>query len=265
MNSLSELRSRPHVSVSALKSFLQCPRKHRLTYIDKVTPAFRPIALAFGTAWHDTIGHWLARSTPDAPVPKEELGEKLRLGIEAAAKADGPPVLFDNDEQNLENVADLGVRMLDAFLRDVPLPEKVLAIELPFSLNLVDPDTGEVISPPLIGAIDAVVVKRGKPTVLELKTSKRKWGADQVAYDLQLPAYRVGARHHGLGEADVELVIVTKAKTPAVQVERLREDSQGERDLAVTAASVLRAVDAGVDHPVRGWACRGCPYAQACR
>jgi hypothetical protein len=28
---------------------------------------------------------------------------------------------------------------------------------------------------------------------------------------------------------------------------------------------VLRAVDAGVDHPLRGWQCRCCQFAGACR
>ena len=27
----------------------------------------------------------------------------------------------------------------------------------------------------------------------------------------------------------------------------------------------VTAIAMGIDHPVRGWACRGCPYAHACR
>ena len=33
----------------------------------------------------------------------------------------------------------------------------------------------------------------------------------------------------------------------------------------VPFVGVLRAVDAGVAYPVRGWACRGCQYAYACK
>jgi CRISPR/Cas system-associated exonuclease Cas4 (RecB family) len=265
MKSLSELRALPHTSVSAIKTFVQCPRKYRLNYVDKVEFAFRPMALAIGTVWHDVLGHWLASSTSDATPTREDLHERLRTGIEAAVNADGAPVLFDDAEQSLDGTIDLTSRMLDAFLRDVAPPEKVLGIEVPFSLQLSDPDTGELLPVPLVGAMDAVVVENGQRMVWELKTSRQRWNSDLLAYDLQPTAYRVGAQDDGYLDVEVKLIVVTKSRTPVVQVERLTRGRQDVRDLEATAASVLRAVAAGVDHPSRGWACRGCPVAHACR
>jgi hypothetical protein len=217
-----------------------------------------------GSAWHEVLGHWLGSSSGDA-APVGELGERLRVAIEAAVNADGPPVLFDDDEQDLEGTKDLAIRMLEAFLDDVELPEKVLGIEVPFSLDLLDPDTGEMLDVPLVGAIDAIVVERGRRALWELKTSKKRWSLDQISYDLQPTAYGLCDRERGHQDVDVMLIVVTKARAPVVQVERLRRGRQDERDLQATAASVLRAVAAGVDHPIRGWACRGCPVAHACR
>jgi hypothetical protein len=157
----------------------------------------------------------------------------------------------------------LGRRMLATFIEKVPLPEKVRAVEVPFSIEIVDPDTGEIL-PPLIGAMDALVVKDGALTIWELKSGKRKWPADQLAYDLQPTAYKMGIRTYG-EEAEVELLVTTKSKTPDVQLERLVRGRQDERDLAATAASVVRGVEAGVDHPIRGWLCKGCAFAHACR
>jgi hypothetical protein len=250
--------------VSALKLFIQCPRKWRLIYFDKVEFAFRPMALAIGTVWHEVLGRWLGSAAAGSVPSRDELRELLRAGIETAVSADGPPVLFDEEEQNVEGTIELGTRMLDVFLDDVALPEKVLGIEVPFSLGLRDPDNGEPLAVPLVGAMDAVVLENGQRTVWELKTSKKRWSLDQLAYDLQPTAYRLSAQEQGR-DVPVKLIVVTKARTPLVQVERLTRGRQDERDLQATAASVLRAVAAGVDHPIRGWACRGCPVAHACR
>ena len=59
---LTELRKKPHTSISAIKTFLTCPRKFHLQYVLKLQPAFRPAALVFGSAWHETIGAWLTSS-----------------------------------------------------------------------------------------------------------------------------------------------------------------------------------------------------------
>jgi hypothetical protein len=96
--SLADLRAMPHVSVSQLKTFLSCPKKFYFQYIEKAEPAFRPVALAFGTAWHTVIGHHLTHSTRELPVPREELRDLLRRELEAEVMRDGIPVLFDDEE-----------------------------------------------------------------------------------------------------------------------------------------------------------------------
>ena len=50
-------------------------------------------------------------------------------------------MLFDDDEE-LGQCVDLGVRMLDVFLSKVPLPRRVLGVEVPFALGIADPLTG---------------------------------------------------------------------------------------------------------------------------
>ena len=62
----------------------------------------------------------------------------------------------------------------------------------------------------------------------------------------------------------VELLITTKTKTPRVQRERVVRGDVDEADLVATALSVSRAVQASVDHPIRGWPCRGCAYSTVC-
>jgi hypothetical protein len=229
--------------------------------VDRIEPSFRASALAFGSAWHSALGDYLLTSTGSEKKHLDELHDVFVVAFEEQVDSDGPPVLYDEGE-DFDGLVGLAKRMLAVFVEKVPVP-KVRAIEVPFSIDLVDPATGEVL-PPLVGAVDALVIKDGVTTVWEFKSGKRKWAADQLAYDLQPSAYKVGMRSHGIEDVELELVLTTKGKVPDVQVERLVRGRQEERDLIATAASVVRAVEAGVDHPIRGWGCRGCAYAGAC-
>jgi CRISPR/Cas system-associated exonuclease Cas4 (RecB family) len=260
---LSDLRGLPHLSVSQLKTFLQCPRKYRFQYVDRLEPAFRPIALAFGTAWHHAVGHHLSASTHERPVPVEELRAVFRDSLDVEVLQDGPPVLFDDDE-DLGQCVDLGMRMLDVFLSKVPLPKRVLGVEIPFVLEIVHPVTGEAASLPVIGALDAVVVEDDGPSVWELKTGKKKWSADQLEFDLQPTAYTMAARELGHDEVAVKLLVTTKTTKPDVQLERLVRRHGDIQELAETAIGVLQAVQTGLDLRLRGWACRSCGYAAVC-
>ncbi len=259
---LQQLRALPHLSVSQLKCFVQCPRRFKYRYIDRLEPAFRAVALAFGSAWHHTIGYALLGHSEDKESNNGELHDHLRDGLHAELRAPGPPVLFDNDEDE-GSLVDKAIQMLDVFVAEVPLPDKVFGVEVAFSIDLSDPVTGEPPTP-LIGGIDAIVQENGKPAIWELKTAKRKWSQDQLDFDLQPSAYRLGAHSLGYDDVGLELLITTKSKTPAVQRVGLVRGDADECDLVATAVGVSRAVDAGVDFPLRGWSCRGCPYGGAC-
>lgn len=266
MRTLEELRRRPHVSVSQLKSFIQCPRRYFLQYVRRIPPAHRPVALPFGSAWHEAIGTWLADSVVGDEVGRDVLKQIFAEHFERDLdQNDAAPVLFDDENDTAESAIALGHRMLDTFLTAVPLPERVLGVEVPFSMELVDPATGEVLPVPLVGAVDAIVEEQGRPVVWELKTSAKRWAVDQLEYDQQATAYTRAMRLEGYNDVSVKMLITTKTVTPLVQVEALTRSRADEHELSATAGSVLRAIEAGVSHPIRGWACRGCAWAGECR
>jgi CRISPR/Cas system-associated exonuclease Cas4 (RecB family) len=47
-----ELRQDPHVSFTQLDTYLRCPLRYRLQYVDRVEPDFVPAALALGSGIH---------------------------------------------------------------------------------------------------------------------------------------------------------------------------------------------------------------------
>jgi hypothetical protein len=263
MMTLSDLRGLPHFSVSQLKTFLQCPRKYRFNYIDRIEPEFRPIALAFGTAWHETIGVHLLPHVKDEYLSREELQALFRDSLTEQVNEDGPPVLFE-DEEDLGKCVDLGLRMLDAFILRVPRPDQVLEVERAFILELAHPITGEIAPVPFVGAMDAIVVDEGRTEIWELKTAKKKWSPDQLENDPQPTAYVMAARELGHVDAQVKLLVATKTTKPDVQVENLVRRRGDERELAETALDVLHAVKTGADYRVRGWGCKTCAFAGVC-
>jgi hypothetical protein len=250
---------RSHLSVSQLKSYLQCPRKYFYQYIDCATPAFRSIALTFGSAWHVAIGAYLVNGTTT-----EEATDLFRDLLSTEIEESEIPVLFD-DEEDLGACIDIGARTIDTFIARVPRPDAVLGIEVPFVLDLIPTEDGEEIPAPLIGSIDAVVIDNDVVEIWELKTAKRRWSRDQLDYDLQTTAYRMGARERlDIPNATLKLLIATKTKKPEVQVEAVIRTALDEARLARLASSVLRAIRAGVDHPIQTWACRGCCFSTIC-
>jgi len=265
--SLDELRKRPHLSVSALKTWVSCPRKYRLHYVERARASHRSIALVFGHAWHELIGKvlWLHQKGRD--LNRRALLEHFEAALVQEIQADGPPVLLE-DGEDVPALVSTAMNMLEAFLAAVPLPERLLHVELPFRLELVDPETGEVLPVPLVGAIDAVFDGVRSLELWELKSGKRRWPEDAVLFDFQPTAYRIAVRELIRGQREepkLKLLVTTKTAKPDVQVEDLVRTKADERDLMETASSIYRATLSDCFHPVRSWMCRRCEYADVCK
>ena len=255
------------VSVSQLKEYLICPRRYQLHRVLGVEPAFIPVPLALGSATHAGIGK-IYTSLQDLGTCSP-LDEVLQVFRDAWSGAIDGPVPLKLEEDAADPV-DTGVRMLVAFYRHVlsadPANVNVIAVELPFgSVELHDPDTGEVLEEKLTGVIDLVVNEHGQNVIVEHKTAAKKWSQEQLAHDVQVSAYQVAAPSIGLGEqVGLRYQVVTKTKLAAVQVEDVIRDEIAEVDFLRTASGVLNAIGASPFWPVRSWACKSCQYAHAC-
>jgi CRISPR/Cas system-associated exonuclease Cas4 (RecB family) len=255
-----------YVSVSQVKSYLLCPRKYELHYVLREEPAFVPVALAFGSAIHESLAaHYGEVKATGEPLRRDFVLDVFR---DAWAKAeDGPvPLQPDEDEDGTDQIVDKGVSMLHAFCEHTVkagTPE-VESVERSFAVSIHDPETGEVFEEQLVGAVDLVVREDGQRVIVEHKTAAKKYGVDQIRFDLQPTAYKIAARELGLGDVGLRYQVITKTKVPAIQVADLHRDAQDEDDFLRTVGGVLRAIDAGVSYPLRGWQCRSCPYAHAC-
>lgn len=263
MPTLAVVRQRLHVSASALRSYLRCPRQFQHHYVlgtepdgDKV-----PLALVFGSSVHHALAsyylHLKDRRTPPS------LGQTIASFKEVLAVSLDDSV--DLEGGTPDDVIGLGERLLTAFHAQAGAP-KVLAVEHAFTVPVMDPTTGEILEEQLVGSFDAVVEdERGRPVVLEHKTAARRWSDDQLQHDLQGSLYALAMNELGSsGPVTVRYQILTKTKAATVQIENVEKTARDVDDARHVVAGVLRAIDAGVFYPVRGWQCDNCAYSQSC-
>jgi putative RecB family exonuclease len=249
-----------YLSWSRISSFLRCPRQYFFRYVEHAPAEHRPVALLFGTAWHDTVGVFLEKSgNPTTP----ELVDVFAESFDQELDEGDVPVHFDED-QTRDTIIETARGMVEAFREAAKPPFELLARERSFSIELAHPVTGEILPVPVVGSIDALVLVNGEKQLWELKSSKRRWTADQLDNDGQVTLYQIAARSLGHADAKLELVITTKGRKPEVQVERVVRHRRDEEELAELAFGVLGAVEAGVDYRVRGWQCRSCQWAGSC-
>lgn len=269
MNTIREaIGDELHVSVSQLKTYLLCPRQFDFRYRRGAEPEFVPRALVFGIAFHSALAtHYVdLRDIGEAP-PVEKLIETFRTAWDLKVNGKVPLEGADDDDEK-ENPIDLAARMIKKFDEQAEESERdmiVKAVEQPFAITLFDPDTGEVQEERLVGVIDLVVREGNDTIVVEHKTAAKKYAADQLRYDFQPTAYQLAMREqYGFNDVGLRYQVVTKTKTPAVQVENVLRDRNDENDFRRVALGVLKAIDAGVSYPVRSWACRSCPFKERC-
>lgn len=250
-----------HVSVSQLKTWLRCPRQYEFKYVRGVEPERVPLALVFGSAFHAALAVHYGEKQAGRALPLDGLMSMFNTVWEEH-RARGVPI---SAGENDANPVDLCRRMLAAFLENDATDESaIVAVERPVTAVLHDPDTGEVLEEQLTGIVDLLVRDDGRTVIVEHKTAARRYGEDQLRFDVQPTAYQLAIRQAGFVDVGLRFQIVTKGKTPAVQIEDVMRDDHDEEDFLRVAVGVLRAIDAGVSFPVRRWQCRSCPYQRRC-
>jgi CRISPR/Cas system-associated exonuclease Cas4 (RecB family) len=258
-----------YTSVSQVKCYLRCPRQFELKYVRGVEPAFVPLALAFGSAFHEALAAFYGEvKASGAPLRRDLVLDVFRSSWERQASGPVPLQADEDDDAGPSQVVDKGVSMLHAFAThaEANLDGVVVeSVEKSFAVTIHDPDSGELLEEQLVGTMDLVTVEQGRRVVVEHKTAAKKYGADQLRFDIQPTAYKLAARQAGMGEVGLRFQVVTKTKVPAVQVAVIERDAQDEDDFLRTAGGVLKGIDAGVSYPVRGWTCRSCQFAYSCR
>jgi len=264
MNALAALRADKHISISAIGTYLRCPAQYAHRYISRTHPSHRAGALAFGTAIHTALALFYSCLMQGLREPSaEELATSFSDTWTRELEGNIPVLLDGKDTP--DSARDKGVEMLKVFHEQAPRPHKVLGVEEPFSVEVIDPRTGTPFAERLVGVFDAVVQdENGAIRILEHKTAARRWSKTRLDHDLQVTGYTMAAPLVGLPDAGVTLQVLLKTKSPALELYQPTRTDRDRADLLETISGVLCAIKVGALYPVRDWPCQGCPFAGPC-
>jgi hypothetical protein len=158
--------------------------------------------------------------------------------------------------------------LLTCFLKEVKL-RLIEAVEKPFTVDLVNPDIGEVLPVKLVGVIDLIESDgEGQVVLSELKTSARKYSESQGEHHLDGAVYAYAMQQLGYtttpDQVLVRFDVLIKTKAPQFEQLYFNKGEVDFRKFLRLTAKVLRAVDREVFLPNEGWYCTTCPFRARC-
>ncbi len=253
------------VSYSQVRTFLLCPKKFELHYVVGAQAERLPLALAFGSAFHDGLAMHYRGLQRGQRVPLAEVQQRF-IDVMTLAKTGPVPLQLDDEEGQYDEVIAKGLEMLEVTLTHPSAqPEQIVAVEEPFVVDLFDPETGELLDVQLRGVLDLVTEEEGRRYITEHKSAARRYSLEQICNDAQLAAYAYASERMGWGtEIGLRFSVTTKAKKPELQIEPVLRDEKDQLDFLRQVSGVLKSVNAAVNYRVRGWQCRTCQYRTRC-
>jgi len=263
------LTGRPYISHSQLALFRGCPRKFAFHYVEKATPAFQASSLLFGSAMHAAIEFHFRRLleglvTSAADMLYAFLASWEAQQISTAASVGDIPIRFNKGE-DMGTVTAMAERMIAAFLAS-PISHpvgQIVGIEEQFRVVLDDA------LPDILAKVDLVTQTADSLHVVDLKTSRSKWSPDRAAEGAeQLLLYGCTLREmsEGVGlPVRLHFAVITKAKTPVVQVLEVPASEGTLASVHENASRVWQTARAGNFYPSPSpLNCCLCPFKDRC-
>jgi putative RecB family exonuclease len=247
---------RDHISASQINLYRMCSLKYKFIYIDQKPRRFLSSGLAFGSAFHSTA-EWFNKRR----LQGEETSVSQLLDIfEADWTSLNCETISYKFGDSKETLLCQGQNLLKLYYERVN-DEKILAVEYPFEVPLVNEKTGETLDLPLVGIFDLV---ESGPIIADLKTAARKMSYTDVDNNLQLTAYSY-AYWMKKGELpDLRLDVLLKQQTPKLERMPTSRTQKDHRVFFKIAKQILNGIQNQVFFPNPGWLCADCEYRQEC-
>lgn len=256
------------IDKSKLVTYLMCPRKFKLQYVTAETPEFTPLNLVFGKVIHEAVAFFYSHLKESGEKPAlPDLIEEFTITWDSACLLEEPPIRFD-EEHTADIMRDKGIAMLTKFYEEVQ-PRKVEAVEYPFCVDLVHPDTGELLEFKLVGIVDLIESDdEGNIIVTELKTASARMSDDKAENLLDGLVYAYAMDQLGYRTTDTETLVrvdvMVKTKKPGFQQVYVNKERSDYKKLTRWIVQILDAIEAGSFFAQPGWACKGCQFRKAC-
>jgi len=252
------------ISKSHIQTYLICPRKFYFQYVVALPWEFVPASLPFGTSLHEAVAFFY-RGFKNGMKPEIEFVISVfeRTWDE---ETKGRPIGFALSSK--DSMRGLGIALLRQFYEAIQ-PRNIEAVELPFSVPLYDPDGGKKLDYALVGKIDLIESDdEGNLIIAELKTSSKRYADSQAETQLDGLIYAYALDQLGLRTDEnrtlIRYDVLIKTKAPAFQQVYFNKETGDYRRLARWIKEILQAIDRESFFPNFGWACKQCPFKNAC-
>lgn len=244
------------ISPSQITTYLACPRKFAFRYVERLPPAWKSAALAFGSAVHSALEVFHQRRLDgDTPEPND-IAAAFRIDWAAEAAGD----LKLKDGENMLALAELGEALVRLYVAE-HANLAVQAAEWPFEVPLADPETGEVLGPTLRGVLDLVLAG---DELVEIKTAARAYAQNQLDVNLQFSAYAFAYRQIVGRDPKFSVVGLIKTKKPRIDRYPVTRTVVDDHRFVRIAAAVARAIEVEAFPPNPSWMCTDCEYGPVC-
>lgn len=246
-----------HLSSSQITLYQQCGLKYKYQYIDLLPKPFRSSALAFGSVVHSALQYFHDERMKGKTVSLDLLyrifdadwyTQKLSANIR-----------FKEGEQEIVLIH-LGKEFLGMYFKESP--KSIKGSEIPFTVPLYNPDTGEDLGVTLQGFLDLV---EKDDTIVEYKTSAQTLSAQDLDTRHQFTAYAYAYEilHHNPPKA-IKIVNFVKGKKPKMVVSETKRSRSDYKGFLFVAMQVLNGIKAEQFMPRMGFWCKECEYANIC-
>jgi hypothetical protein len=261
-----QITGRPYLSYSQVAMLHSCPRKFAFQYVENAPRDFVPAGLLLGGSVHAALEAYF-RAKQQAREAHAELVMEAYYRAwqrQRLLAGDGVPIRFNKNEDE-QKVHSLACRILAAFLASpLAFPKgHIVGVEEQLKVAL-DPQL-----PDLLTKVDLVTQDQDTVHVTDWKTSRSRWNrqrAQENGEQLLLYGATV-APLTGTPPLPIELnfAIITKAKSPQVQLLPVRSDAMRLDLLTETLAQVWGAIQGGNFYPSpSSQNCTSCPYRSRC-
>jgi CRISPR/Cas system-associated exonuclease Cas4 (RecB family) len=256
-------RDREHHSFSSINQFINiCSLQYAFQRIYKMPKAFTPVSLIFGSVFHRVM-EWVSLARREETVKPQEAAV-LFVDLWQRELQDAEDVSLDDDRKSTD-YAQQGADLVACAVEHLDPEESVVAVNETFAVPLMAPG-GSVSEKPVIGEIDLIVEKEGKKTLVDFKTSARRWPKEQATKSLQPTVYCYAHQNLTGVSAPFRFDVLVKNKTP-VHEQHVTERNQDDFDrLAALVRQMEKMVEAEHFLPnEQSHFCSGCPFQEPCK
>ena len=258
---MKSLRDQPHLSASAITSYIDCGLNYKFGKIDRLVPEFTSDALVFGTVLHMVLeSYYMLKKGGQIPTVKQ-IHELYENYWEYNAK-DREDIQYA-EGKDYQTYLTMGKELLTVWHDKLPDDNfKVIATEVEFALNIPE------VPVPVIGYMDLIEEdEAGTIIITDFKSTGRSYSHDEIDKNIQLLIYQMGAKANWYPDRLILLRFdcLIKTKTPKFEQYYTTRGEADERRVIKKIQSVWKGITSGVFLPNdTSWKCKGCAYKQVC-